>query len=74
MRACVCVCVCVSVCVCICMCIWWWCFLFTQSCPPIQVYTPSNIDRGLDAAANNFVSQEVTVDKEARKVSAYSWH
>ena len=47
-----------------------WCFPFLQSCPPIQVYTPSNLDRGLDAAACNFVSQEVTVDKEARTVSA----
>ena len=32
-----------------------------QSCPAIQVYTASNLEYALEAAAKNFISQEVEI-------------
>ena len=44
-------------------------FPHIQSCPSIQVYSSKNLDRGLNAAAKNFCSQEVRVDVATRHVS-----
>ena len=41
---------------------------FVQSCPPIQVYSAKNLERGLAMAARNFCAQEVEVVPEARRV------
>ena len=49
----------------------------SQSCPSIQVYSSKNLDRGLNAAAKNFCSQEVQVDVAARRVSLskiFEWY
>lgn len=35
-----------------------------KSCPPIQVYSPANLERGLLAAARNFCEQEIDVTEE----------
>ena len=48
-----------------------------QSCPSIQVYSSKNLDRGLNAAARSFCSQEVRVDVGARRVSLskiFEWY
>lgn len=39
-----------------------------QSCPAIQVYTASNLELALEAAARSFISQEVEL--QGNKVSA----
>jgi hypothetical protein len=39
-----------------------------QSCPAINVYSTTNLERGLEAAAENFCSQEVHVDMNAKRV------
>ena len=47
-----------------------------RSCPPIQVYTPENIDAQLDLAARNFVNADLRVDPEGHKVhlsAIFSW-
>ena len=36
----------------------------SKSCPPIGIYTPEQIDRQLDLAARNFITQEVSYDSE----------
>lgn len=38
-----------------------------QSCPAIRVFSGENLERGLDAAAKNFCSQEVRVDNNMVK-------
>ena len=35
----------------------------SRSCPPIQVYTPEDIDRQLHSAARNFVNTDLQIDK-----------
>lgn len=48
----------------------------SRSCPPIQVYTPENIDAQLDLAARNFVNTDLRVDPEGHKVhlsAIFSW-
>lgn len=48
-----------------------------KSCPPIQVYSPANMDRGLNAAAVSFCSQEVTVSESDPKVEfskIFQWY
>lgn len=48
-----------------------------KSCPSIQVYSAKNLDRGLNAAAKNFCSQEVRVNIVARRVSLskiFEWY
>jgi hypothetical protein len=34
-----------------------------RSCPPIQVYTPENIDQQLHIAARNFVNTDLQIEK-----------
>lgn len=48
-----------------------------QSCPAIQVYSSSNIDRALTLAAQSFCSQEVEVDQMTRTVTTskiFHWY
>jgi hypothetical protein len=47
-----------------------------RSCPPIQIYTPEDIDAQLDLAARNFVNVNIEVDPPAHKVrlsAIFSW-
>ncbi|GIL75698.1 hypothetical protein Vretimale_15254 [Volvox reticuliferus] len=39
-----------------------------KSCPPIKLYTPSNLEEGLAAAAEAFCAGEVLVDRARREV------
>ena len=51
-------------------------FVF-QSCPAIQVYSSSNIEQALTAAAESFCSQEVAVDEGRRTVTTskiFHWY
>jgi acyl transferase domain-containing protein len=43
-----------------------------QSCPAINVYSTTNLERGLKAAAENFCSQEVHVDMNAKRVRVHT--
>jgi hypothetical protein len=43
-----------------------------QSCPAINVYSTTNLERGLEAAAQNFCSQEVHVDMNAKRVRVHT--
>jgi glutaredoxin len=48
-----------------------------KSCPPIRVYTPDELDEGLDAAAAAFCEGEVNVDHEGRSVALsmiFKWY
>mmetsp|Transcript_869 Transcript_869/g.2685 ORF Transcript_869/g.2685 Transcript_869/m.2685 type:complete len:544 (+) Transcript_869:814-2445(+) len=48
-----------------------------KSCPPIRVYTPDELEEGLDAAAASFCEGEVTVQHEAHVVelsSIFKWY
>ena len=36
----------------------------SRSCPPIQVYTPENINQQLDLAARNFVQADLVIDQD----------
>ena len=49
----------------------------SQSCPAIQVYSSSNLDRALTAAAQSFSSQEVELDGDTRTVTTskiFHWY
>lgn len=39
-----------------------------RSCPPIQVYSPQNLDSQLDLAARNFINQDISFDQGTHKV------
>ena len=48
-----------------------------QSCPPIAVYTPEQIDAQLDLAAGAFINSEIEVDEQSRTIYAnriLSWY
>lgn len=40
-----------------------------QSCPPISVYSGTNIDSALDSATKSYLGSEITVDNEKEVVS-----
>lgn len=42
----------------------------SNSCPPIGVYSPGQINQQLDLAARNFINTESTVDLEKQEISA----
>jgi len=46
-----------------------------QSCPAINVFTAENLDRGLQAAAESFCSQEVCIDsnKVCKSIEVLFW-
>ena len=41
----------------------------SNSCPPIGVYSPEQIDNQLNLAAQNFINGDTTVDPERREIS-----
>ncbi|EFJ53261.1 hypothetical protein VOLCADRAFT_115835 [Volvox carteri f. nagariensis] len=48
-----------------------------KSCPPIKLYTPSNLEEGLAAAAEAFCANEVQVDQTRREVKLskiFKWY
>ncbi|XP_062506742.1 uncharacterized protein LOC134183265 [Corticium candelabrum] len=48
-----------------------------KSCPPIQVYSPDNLDRGLQAAARSFCEQEIDIDLPSKMVTfskIFQWY
>ncbi|GIL48823.1 hypothetical protein Vafri_5253 [Volvox africanus] len=48
-----------------------------KSCPPIKLYTPSNLEEGLAAAAEAFCAGEVLVDRARREVrlsKIFKWY
>eukprot|EP00892_Ulva_mutabilis_P005886 jgi/Ulvmu1/366/UM001_0373.1 len=48
-----------------------------KSCPPIKLYTPDNLDEGLQDAGSAFCEGEVEVDMETRTVlmsSIFKWY
>ena len=48
-----------------------------QSCPAIQVYSGSNVERALTLAAGSFCSQEVAVSEAERRVTTskiFHWY
>lgn len=48
-----------------------------QSCPPIAVYSPEEIDAQLDLAATTFINSEIEVDEQSRTIHAnriLSWY
>ena len=49
----------------------------SQSCPPIAVYTPENIDRQLDTAAYNFIDTTVKILTKKNRLSIspiFKWY
>jgi len=40
-----------------------------KSCPPISFYTVENLQRGLDLAAQNFLTNETSVDLETKTIT-----
>jgi hypothetical protein len=47
-----------------------------RSCPPIQIYTPDDIDNQLELAARNFVNSDVSVgpiDNTIHLSAIYNW-
>mmetsp|Transcript_15408 Transcript_15408/g.30300 ORF Transcript_15408/g.30300 Transcript_15408/m.30300 type:complete len:283 (+) Transcript_15408:85-933(+) len=48
-----------------------------KSCPPIRLFSATNLERGLELAATNFVSSDTTVDIESRTVNTskiFMWY
>lgn len=49
-----------------------------KSCPPIKLYTPDNLEDGLQSAAEAFAEGEISVDKSGkgavRMSKIYSWY
>jgi hypothetical protein len=39
-----------------------------KSCPPIAFYTLENLERGLEMAAQNFITNETSINNEARSL------
>ncbi|NQS91382.1 MAG: DUF547 domain-containing protein [Chloroflexi bacterium] len=41
----------------------------SKSCPPINFYTPENLDSQLDLAARNFINQDLILKKDQQRIS-----
>ena len=49
----------------------------SASCPPIQFYTPAELNQKLDLATSNFINQDLRLDKDSRRISIsriFSWY
>jgi hypothetical protein len=49
----------------------------SNSCPPIGIYTPENIQEQLDLAARNFINNDLKVDQDGNQISVskiFQWY